>query len=416
MAWVQSLDGGESCNLLSQLSDGVTFFTLLSSISPNHFAPTLNIRKQSNWILKRKNLTKLQDSLQEFFQETCGTKHAELETINIQSIAKSGDSAEICKFVECIIGASVVCADKEKFVQNILSLPEKVQSDLRVVIERQLKLLPTNSGETQQQKDELGGWSRGSIEITRTPGGFSPQTPDSDSLELGPASGLVSSSCGGKCPECGRLSDLLRKRGEQFQRAKDAKESVQADYDALRAQMSILEKENNNLKESLRNAEARLRGEDDGSRKVEEEEDQYVRMYSEMKMQFEQLQSEHKSTLEENKHLVEEGEKKVGQILSLQRKVNELSEAAEQVRDVKDDNDLLREKVRKLERDASQLASLREQSSQVPILESKVDELQREIDSLSKELTVAGAGRYPFFFLAFLLRGNITAKQASLSN
>lgn len=397
LAWIQSLDGGESCNMLSQLSDGVILFTLLSSISPSHFAPTLNIRKQSNWILKRKNLTKLQDSLQEFFLETCGTKHSELETINIQNIAKSGDSGEICKFVECILGASVVCADKEKFVQNILSLPEQVQSDLRVVIERQLKLLPTSSGErTGESQDDTGGWSRGSIEITRSLGEDSPEVVSSDSLELGPASGLVSSSCGTKCTECGRLSDLLRKRGEQFQRAKDARESIQADYDALRAQMAILEKENSNLKESLQNAETSLRGREAGLRQTENEDDQYVRMYSEMKMQFEQLQSEHKSTLDENKHLAEEGEKKVGQILSLQRKVNELSEAAEQVRDVKDDNDLLREKVRKLERDTSQLVTLKEQSSQVPVLESKVEELQREIDSLSKELTVAGAGRKTF--------------------
>jgi len=81
---------------LSDLSDGVALFEVLSEIAPNHFDPTTIARQLGdNWALKSSNLRKLVRNLQYYYHEDLQKDAAESfreVSSNLSKISRTGDT------------------------------------------------------------------------------------------------------------------------------------------------------------------------------------------------------------------------------------------------------------------------------------------------------------------------------------
>ena len=111
-----------------------------------HLCPTTAIKRDTgdNYLLKAANIKKILSVLNEFYTLELGITETDLEVINANSIAKEGNTSEILKLVELVLGAAVECENKKEYIENIMLLDETSQRDLMVIIER-VRLNPANT-------------------------------------------------------------------------------------------------------------------------------------------------------------------------------------------------------------------------------------------------------------------------------
>jgi protein HOOK3 len=133
---------------LSDLSDGVVLFEVLSEIAPDHFDPTTIARHLGdNWALKSSNLRKLVRNLEWYYHEDL-KKDADFDQItsNLGNIARTGDPAAIAALVELVAAAAVTCELKGEFVGRIMGMSQDSQIQMKGIIESSLQRLQEYDG------------------------------------------------------------------------------------------------------------------------------------------------------------------------------------------------------------------------------------------------------------------------------
>jgi len=127
---------------LSDLSDGVALFEVLSEIAPNHFDPTTIARHLGdNWALKSSNLRKLIRNLEYYCHEDLQKDAAEsIQEIssNVGKISRTGDADSIEILVELVAAVAVTCPQKSEFVGRIMSMSSESQIQMKGIIESSL--------------------------------------------------------------------------------------------------------------------------------------------------------------------------------------------------------------------------------------------------------------------------------------
>lgn len=130
---------------LSDLSDGVALFEVLSEIAPNHFDPTTIARHLGdNWALKSSNLRKLIRNLEYYCHEDLQKDAAEsFQKIssNVGKISRTGDADAIETLVELVAAVAVTCPQKSEVVGRIMSMSSESQIQMKGIIESSLELL-----------------------------------------------------------------------------------------------------------------------------------------------------------------------------------------------------------------------------------------------------------------------------------
>jgi len=128
---------------LSDLSDGVALFEVLSEVAPNHFDPTTIARHLGdNWALKSSNLRKLVRNLEYYYHEELHKDAAESFreiSSNVSKISRTGDTNAIEPLVELVAAAAVTCPQKSEFVGRIMGMSGESQIQMKGIIESSLQ-------------------------------------------------------------------------------------------------------------------------------------------------------------------------------------------------------------------------------------------------------------------------------------
>jgi len=130
---------------LSDLSDGVALFEVLSEIAPNHFDPTTIARHLGdNWALKSSNLRKLVRNLEYYCHEDLSKDAPESFreiSSNIGKISRTGEASAIEPLVELVAAVAVTCPQKSEFVGRIMGMSGESQIQMKGIIESSLQRL-----------------------------------------------------------------------------------------------------------------------------------------------------------------------------------------------------------------------------------------------------------------------------------
>jgi len=152
-----TLSGSPPANL-SDLSDGVALFEVLSEIAPNHFDPTTIARHLGdNWALKSSNLRKLVRNLEYYYHEDLNKDAAESfreVSANVSKISRTGDTNAIEPLVELVAAAAVTCPQKSEFVSRIMSMSGESQIEMKGIIESSLRRMD-DYDETDRDNDDF---------------------------------------------------------------------------------------------------------------------------------------------------------------------------------------------------------------------------------------------------------------------
>jgi protein HOOK3 len=143
---------------LSDLSDGVALFEVLSEIAPNHFDPTTIARHLGdNWALKSSNLRKLVRNLEYYCHEDLSKDAPESFreiSSNVSKISRTADASAIEPLVELVAAVAVTCPQKTEFVGRIMSMSGESQIQMKGIIESSLHRLE-DYNDLDQEEDEF---------------------------------------------------------------------------------------------------------------------------------------------------------------------------------------------------------------------------------------------------------------------
>jgi len=130
---------------LSDLSDGVALFEVLSEIAPDHFDPTTIARHLGdNWALKSSNLRKLVRNLEYYCHEELSKDAPESFreiSSNIGKISRTGDAGAIEPLVELVAAVAVTCPQKSELIGRIMQMSGPSQIQMKGIIESSLQRL-----------------------------------------------------------------------------------------------------------------------------------------------------------------------------------------------------------------------------------------------------------------------------------
>lgn len=125
--WINTFEGlSMTCNDVTDLCDGVLLSEVLSQISSEYFQ--IPVIHDSNLASHKSNITLVISSIENYFHMQMG-KDFNLDFIDVDGITGQ-DLEELAKIMEFVVGAAVVCQDKEKFISRIMQLPQGNQQTI----------------------------------------------------------------------------------------------------------------------------------------------------------------------------------------------------------------------------------------------------------------------------------------------
>jgi protein HOOK3 len=107
----------------------------------------------SNWALKSSNLRKLLRNLENFYHSELG-KDSDWSAIDVQKVARHGDSENISVLCHWVAAAAVTCTDKNVYVQRIMSMSPDSQKEMKSIIVESMKRLTEYVVEDEEGGDE----------------------------------------------------------------------------------------------------------------------------------------------------------------------------------------------------------------------------------------------------------------------
>lgn len=132
---------GQLPESITDLSDGVALFEVLSEIAPDYFDPTTIARHLGdNWALKSSNLRKLIRNLESYYHDELN-KDAAFSSLNLSAIARQSDSEEIANLVELVAAAAVTCPERGEYVGRIMGMTPESQMQMKNIIESSMSRL-----------------------------------------------------------------------------------------------------------------------------------------------------------------------------------------------------------------------------------------------------------------------------------
>ncbi|KAL6069590.1 Protein Hook 3 [Balamuthia mandrillaris] len=336
--WVNTFVLSENCDYAEDLYDGVLLAEVFSQIAPGYLDPA-SIKRDTgnNWLLKVNNVKKLISALEAFYREELNVSE-DFDVVNVNLLVKEKDVQEIILLVEFILGAAVECENKQEIIQNIMLLDKTSQKCLMVIIERLL------------QRHQ--SYTYGSGGMSRSPG---------LSLE--------------------EQEDL------RVQRLKLEKAELQKLYDELQNDHNTIISDNANLRTELdgtlatvKSLERQLEELEKQNREMQRNalpEDNVLNKLSKQSREYEK---------EQNRALQLELDQKEEQILDLKRRVEELAPFAQESRKLRDEMDMMKEKVVAAAQTEEKFSRLQRKLEEMNILKKQFKELQQQNEAYMRRV------------------------------
>ena len=102
---------------------------------PEHFEWTSMAAATGNWAIAVGNLKSIVKSLEAYYHGVLGKRVVDLDTLDCKAIARNNDTDELLNLLELVIGVAILCEHKARHIQEIFSLGQETQTELKVLIE-----------------------------------------------------------------------------------------------------------------------------------------------------------------------------------------------------------------------------------------------------------------------------------------
>ncbi|KAG9304071.1 hypothetical protein G9A89_005981 [Geosiphon pyriformis] len=146
--WVKTFDGlSWSVNDYNDLSDGAVLFEIVNDIDPKWFKTLRAETREDNWVLKLTKLKKLYTLIQRYYEEVTGYSTKNIDAPNLNLIAKESDVKETMKLCSLIVTLAVQSPNRAAYIEKIQLLTAESQKGLMVAIERVMQKLEANTQE-----------------------------------------------------------------------------------------------------------------------------------------------------------------------------------------------------------------------------------------------------------------------------
>jgi protein HOOK3 len=99
----------------------------------------------SNWRLKVSNLKKIVDAVFEYYSDSLNSSLAEEVRPDVMKIVENGDQVELGRLLQLILGCAVNCANKQKYITQIMDLEEELQRNIMRALQDIEQATPRNS-------------------------------------------------------------------------------------------------------------------------------------------------------------------------------------------------------------------------------------------------------------------------------
>mmetsp|Transcript_15944 Transcript_15944/g.26848 ORF Transcript_15944/g.26848 Transcript_15944/m.26848 type:complete len:728 (+) Transcript_15944:127-2310(+) len=239
--WVNTFEISGECTKLSDLSDGLILADILCEICPAYFErDSLNNADEvvDNWALAAGNVRKILRMLDGYFETVLG-KHIDTSHVDASSIAKTSDVDELWNLLELVVGAAVMCEDRDMFIQNIFSLGSHSQAVLKALVEQgmsRVEDIAAEGGAIDSASARAGGTGTGTGTPAAGDGGETKKGGDDERTTIVHSSSSVSE--------------------EEQLRVKEMLQHLQSERVRLLGEVSGLEQAQESLKHQLRDAQA----------------------------------------------------------------------------------------------------------------------------------------------------------------
>ena len=122
LMWLKSFSLAEgSVKGFADLGDGIVLEQVLHQVSPIHFAYASSDRDaRSDWVLASHHVSSMLESMLAYFEEVF-KKTIDISDIDPASITRERNVASILKWIQLVVGAVVMCSQKELFIKRILA-------------------------------------------------------------------------------------------------------------------------------------------------------------------------------------------------------------------------------------------------------------------------------------------------------
>ena len=158
--WMQTFNIDASCDSAAELSDGVAMSQVLHQIAPEYFDNSwlskIKTDVSTNWRLKVSNLKKILKGILEFNLEILAIQIQDFQMPDVTYIGEHCNTSELGRLLQLILGCAVNCADKQEYIQRIMSMEVSVQQVvMNAIQELMMKEVSTNGDGDSEMADQL---------------------------------------------------------------------------------------------------------------------------------------------------------------------------------------------------------------------------------------------------------------------
>ncbi|KAM3718682.1 Protein Hook [Dirofilaria immitis] len=157
IVWMNSLNDEKAVTLIDVFS-GRPIAEALYKIDPLFFNDNWlsNIPyydQLTNWRLKANNLRKIYRRMSEYYTDQLGAELTKDWVIDTSRIAEHDDSELLCRLLQLVLGAALLCVNNEKFIRLLLNQGESVQRTAMNIMSEIKELIPEPSEERTKEAD-----------------------------------------------------------------------------------------------------------------------------------------------------------------------------------------------------------------------------------------------------------------------
>lgn len=129
--WLDTFDLRAPHSSAEDISDGVALAEALVQIAPEWFTPVWKAKIKtdvgSNWRLRVSNLKKIVEVVIEYYIECLNQQLLDYVKPDATKIGEHGDSNELRRLLQLILGCAVNCNQKQQYITRIMGMEESVQ-------------------------------------------------------------------------------------------------------------------------------------------------------------------------------------------------------------------------------------------------------------------------------------------------
>jgi len=155
--WVNTFDGLSSgCEVVDQLCEGVLLSEIMKQISPDYF--DYDVNHGSSWAGHKMNNALLVKGLEDYYRSVHG-KEFILDFVDLDRLSQERDLAELSVLCEFVVGAAVQCPEKQRYINNIMSMSEESQGTLmnlaKALMQRAPNATAAAGGYAEEEEEEV---------------------------------------------------------------------------------------------------------------------------------------------------------------------------------------------------------------------------------------------------------------------